>query len=72
MGVIAMKVFGGGGLIGRGLTPKQLLYYTMSQPVSTTIVGISQMAHLEENVRNAKQFKPLTDEELMDLKAVVQ
>jgi hypothetical protein len=72
MGVIAMKVFGGGGLIGRGWTPKQLLYYTMSQPVSTTIVGISQMAHLEENVRNAKQFKPLTDEELMDLKAVVQ
>jgi aryl-alcohol dehydrogenase-like predicted oxidoreductase len=72
MGVIAMKVFGGGGLIGRGLTPKQLLYYTMSQPVSTTIVGISQMEHLEENVRNAKQFKPLTDEEIMELKAVVQ
>jgi hypothetical protein len=72
MGVIAMKVFGGGGLIGRGWTPKQLLYYTMSQPVSTTIVGIYRMAHLEENVRNAKEFKPLTDEELMDLKAVVR
>lgn len=72
MGVIAMKVFGGGELIRRGLTPKQLLYYTMSQPVSTTIVGISQMEHLEENVRNAKEFKPLTEEELMGLSRVVQ
>lgn len=72
MGVIAMKVFGGGGLIRRGLTPKQLLYYTMSQPVSTTIVGISQMEYLEENVRNAKEFKPLTEEELLELRAIIQ
>jgi hypothetical protein len=72
MGVIAMKVFGGGGLIRRGLTPKQLLYYTMSQPVSTTIVGISQMEYLEENVRNAKEFKPLTEKELLELKSVIQ
>lgn len=72
MGVIGMKVFGGGGLVGRGLTPKQLLYYAMSQPVSTTIVGISQMEHLEENVRNAKEFKPLTEEELMELRAGIQ
>lgn len=72
IGVIAMKVFGGGGLVGRGLTPKQLLYYTMSQPVSTTIVGISQMEHLEQNVRNAKEFEPLTEEELMELRSEIQ
>jgi len=72
VGIIGMKVFGGGGLVGRGLTPKQLLYYTMSQPISTTIVGISRMEHLEENVRNAKEFEPLTEEELMELRAEVQ
>jgi aryl-alcohol dehydrogenase-like predicted oxidoreductase len=51
VGVIAMKVIARGALIERGLAMRQLLPYVLSYPVSTAIVGISDVSHLEENVR---------------------
>jgi hypothetical protein len=49
-------------LIKKGLDIRQLLPYVLSYPVSTAVVGISDVSHLEENVRIASVFKPLGEE----------
>lgn len=46
------------------LTMKEALYYVLSQPVSTVIIGCDTIAQLEENVRLAAEFTPLTDTSL--------
>jgi aryl-alcohol dehydrogenase-like predicted oxidoreductase len=40
--------------------------------VSTAIVGISDIAHLEENVRVACAFEPLSEEEMAEIRALAQ
>jgi uncharacterized protein len=66
--VIAMKVFGGGGLMSRGFTARQLLSYVWSYPVATAIVGISILPHLEENIRIARSFEQLSEEEMAEIR----
>lgn len=72
VGVIAMKVVNRGALIERGLSMQQLLSYVLSYPVATAVVGISEIAHLEENVRVAKGFKPLTPQEMAEIRALAR
>ena len=70
VGVIAMKVVVRGALIERGLDMGQLLPYVLSYPVSTAIVGISDVSHLEENVRIARAFEQLSEEEMAEIRTV--
>jgi aryl-alcohol dehydrogenase-like predicted oxidoreductase len=42
------------------LTMRDAMYYALTLPVSTAIVGIDNVAQLEENVRLAREFTPLT------------
>ena len=72
VGVIAMKVVARGRLIERGLSMQQLLPYALSYPVSTAIVGISDISHLEENVRVASAFKQLDEEEMAKIRLLAQ
>jgi aryl-alcohol dehydrogenase-like predicted oxidoreductase len=72
VGVIAMKVVERGVLIERGLAMRQLLPYVLSYPVSTAVVGISDSAHLEENVRIASAFEQLDEEEMAAIRALAQ
>ena len=72
VGVIAMKVFARGRLVKDGLGSEQLLPYVLSYPVSTAIVGISEIAHLEENVRVASAFEQLSEEEMAGIRALAQ
>ena len=72
VGVIAMKVVVRGALIERGLDIHQLLPYVLSYPVSTAIVGITEIAHLEENVRVARAFEQLSEEEMAEIRALAQ
>jgi aryl-alcohol dehydrogenase-like predicted oxidoreductase len=72
VGVIAIKVVVRGALIERSLAIRQLLPYILSYPVSTAIVGITELAHLEENVRSARAFEPLGQEEMAELRALAQ
>jgi aryl-alcohol dehydrogenase-like predicted oxidoreductase len=72
VGVIAMKVVERGTLIERGLDIRQLLPYVLSYPVSTAIVGISDLSHLEENVRIASAFEPLSEEEMAEIRALAR
>lgn len=49
------------------LTMKEALEYVLSLPVSTVIVGCSNVAQLEENVAVAKAFTPLPESRLAEL-----
>jgi len=72
VGVIGMKVVNAGSLLRQGLTIRQLLPYTMSYPVSTTVMGISEVAYLEEDVRIASSFEPLSENEMAEIRAIAQ
>ena len=72
VGVIAMKVVVRGALIERGLDIRHLLPYVLSYPVSTAIVGITELAHLEQNVRIARAFEPLGQKEMAEIQALAQ
>ena len=43
---------------------REALTYNMSQPVSTTIIGVDSVQQLEENVKIASEFSPLNQEQL--------
>jgi predicted aldo/keto reductase-like oxidoreductase len=74
MGIIGMKIpardriFDDGGI----LTMKEAMSYTLSLPISTIIVGIDNIAELEENVQIAKEFEPLTADEMLAIEEKVQ
>jgi aryl-alcohol dehydrogenase-like predicted oxidoreductase len=40
---------------------REAMYYTLSRPVSTVIIGCDSIAQLEENVQLAREFTPLSD-----------
>ena len=45
------------------LTMREAMYYTLSRPVSTVIIGCDTIAQLEENVQLAREFTPLSDKQ---------
>lgn len=67
MGIVAMKIpardriFSNGGII----TMKEAMEYVLTLPVSTVIIGIDTIAELEENIEIARNFKPLTADEML-------
>ena len=74
--LVAMKVFGG--IKGGGHTPAllpqayhdQAFRYALSQEgCATAVIGMTSMQELEENVRRARGFQPLTTDEQEDLRA---
>jgi aryl-alcohol dehydrogenase-like predicted oxidoreductase len=68
IGVLGMKSMGGG-LILRSNTvkPIECLYYALSLPTSTVIVGMDSMEVLKQNLDAARAFKPLSSEEQASL-----
>jgi len=66
MGIIGMKVAAGGAMFrGEGFgSMEQSMNYVLSLPISTIVVGITKVEELAENIRLAKQFKPLSPEEM--------
>ncbi len=51
------------------LNMREAMYYTLSQPVSTIIIGCDSIAQLEENVQLAKDFTPMSNQQLAALTA---
>ncbi|MGI8741542.1 MAG: aldo/keto reductase [Bryobacteraceae bacterium] len=66
MGILAIKVYAQEHLIGQASTGK-LLYYALSLPIASAVVGMPKLEHIDENVRLAKAFKPLPPAEMKDL-----
>lgn len=69
VGIIGMKVPARGYLLQTGVTfsIEPLMRYALSYPVSTIIIGCDDPAQVEENVRVAKQFEPMSESEMRDL-----
>ena len=63
LGVIAMKVFGQDWLQGKAPVEK-LIYYSMSLPVSATVIGMPKREHVERNAELAMNFSPLPEVEM--------
>lgn len=49
------------------ITIKEALSYNMSLPVSTTIIGIDNVAQIEEDVKIASGFSPLCEAEMKEI-----
>jgi hypothetical protein len=45
------------------LTMQEAVYYVLSQPVSTVIIGCDSIPQLEHNVQLAREFTPLTQQQ---------
>lgn len=49
------------------LDMRQAMYYSLSLPVSTVIIGCDTMAQLEQNVQLAREFTPLNQQQMAAL-----
>ena len=72
LGVIGMKVYGAGTLIGPGgLAPDQAMRYVLSLPgVSTVIIGCGTPGEVETDARIAREFEPLNSNEMQVLETI--
>jgi len=69
MGVIAMKIPARGRIFREGglTSMAEALRWTMSQPISTVIVGCDDVAQLEENISVAAGFQPLNSAQMASI-----
>ena len=51
---------------------RQAMYYSLSLPVSTVIIGCDSIPQLEENVQLARDFTPLSQQQMASLTEKVQ
>jgi uncharacterized protein len=49
------------------LTMREAMYYSLSLPVSTVIVGCDSIQQLEENIALAREFTPLSEQQMAAL-----
>jgi hypothetical protein len=68
---LGMKPIGGHGepVLGGVFTAEELLRYAMSLPVATTITGVSEPHILEQNLKIAQAFVPMTTQEMEVMRA---
>jgi len=51
---------------------REAMYYSLSLPVSTVIIGCDSIAQLEENVQLAREFTPFSQQQMASLTAKVE
>jgi hypothetical protein len=51
------------------LDMREAMYYALSLPVSTVVIGCDSVQQLEENVRLAREFTPFNERQMKDLTA---
>ncbi len=54
------------------LTMREAMYYSLSLPVSTVIIGCDTIQQLEENLALARDFTPLTEQQMASLEGRAQ
>jgi uncharacterized protein len=62
LGILGMKIFGNAFLL-RTFSVPDCLRYTLSLPVTAVVLGFSTPGQLEDDVRVAESYKPLSREE---------
>ena len=69
IGVLGMKSMGNGVILrSKTAQPIECLHYAMNQPVSTVCAGCDSMEILEQAVRAATTFKPLSEAEVASIR----
>jgi aryl-alcohol dehydrogenase-like predicted oxidoreductase len=70
MGILAMKTFGDHNLLAvSGLDPIDMLHYSMNLPTSVVITGIDKPEILDQAIRAATTFEPLSQAQVEALLA---
>jgi aryl-alcohol dehydrogenase-like predicted oxidoreductase len=70
IGVLAMKTFGMGSILKANVAePIEMLHYSMSLPVSVVITGMESMERLDQALKAAKTFKPMSKPQIDSLLA---
>lgn len=65
IGVLGMKPLGAGSIPGSGIvTATECLQYAMNLPTSTVITGMDSMRTLDQGIRAASTFKPMTKQQV--------
>jgi aryl-alcohol dehydrogenase-like predicted oxidoreductase len=67
IGIQAIKVFCKAFLL-RALNPSECLRYTLSMPVHAAVCGAGTIGQMQDNIRTAQSFKPLSAEALGDVR----
>ncbi len=68
IGIIAMKSVASGAIVREGIASiEECLRFVMTLPISTVVSGMSYMEHLRQNMDIARNFKPMTEEEITTL-----
>ena len=72
LGIVGMKIPARGRLLSSsasepGITMREAMDYVLSLPVSTVIVGCDSVSQLEENVRLARSFSPMSSAQMAAL-----
>lgn len=69
-GVLAMKTMANGAILkSKTVSPTECLQYAMNLPVSVVITGCESMENLEQAIAAARNFKPMSDEQVKELLA---
>ncbi|MFC2099000.1 aldo/keto reductase [Bacteroidota bacterium] len=74
MGIIGMKIPARDRITDHGgiISMKEAMSYTMTLPVSTIIVGLDGIRELEENIKIASEFEPLSADEMLAIEEKVK
>lgn len=69
IGAIGMKSLGGEGQLvtGAGLSPQECRRYALSQPIASLVTGITSLEQLDQDVRIARELKPMAQAEQEEL-----
>jgi len=68
LGILGMKIFGNAFLL-RTFSVRDCLSYTLTLPVTAVALGFTTIGQLEDDVRIAQFFKPLSESEMEALRA---
>ena len=69
-GVLAMKTMANGAILkSKTVSATECLQYAMNLPVSVVITGCESMENLEQAIAAARNFKPMSDEQVKELLA---
>lgn len=76
-GVLGMKALGGGGgegiiVSGTDLSAAECRRYALSLPITSLVAGIVSMEQLEQDLAVAREFKPMTEAEMIELQGRVR
>lgn len=68
IGIIGMKSVASGAIVNEGIaTIEECLRFAMTLPVSTVVSGMNNLEHFRHNLEIARNFKPMTEDEIATL-----